>query len=55
MTNLMEVCSAGHDLTLPDAYITTSSGNRACRECVRRDKGKKPAASQKSTKAAFDG
>lgn len=34
MVNLMNVCSAGHDLTLPNAYIYGANGNRLCRTCV---------------------
>jgi hypothetical protein len=32
--NLMTTCSAGHDLTLPDAYLYLPSG-RVCRECAK--------------------
>jgi hypothetical protein len=33
-------CDKGHDLTLPDSYVYTNSGVRACRECAKDDKGK---------------
>ena len=31
--SVFSTCEAGHDLTLPDAYITVRSGYRVCREC----------------------
>lgn len=32
--SVFRTCEQGHDLTVEDAYIQTSSGYRACRVCV---------------------
>ena len=37
--NLMNVCSQGHDLTLPDAYLYLPGG-RVCRLCAAKSKRK---------------
>lgn len=51
----MDYCAAGHDLTLPDAYIHLANGNRDCRQCIVATKGKRPKVSNHPTKGAFDG
>jgi len=50
------VCSRGHDLTAPEAWLYRSSGNRECRVCAveRRGKGRRKVRNDRKL-GAFNG